>query len=187
MSHYQNDCTPDESAMKAFIIYDDFSLTVKASFTLQRVAHHRDVKVRWDIRPWRVDVLQLPPTSDEALVDASDVHLIVFAGRCALSLPTGLAEWLERWAMNREIPDAALAVMVGENADVLPVPPASGLARFAVQYGLSFIYDAAGAVEETSEFFAGNLRRREVRASPSLERNILGPICEPCRGWGINE
>jgi len=89
MSHYENDCTPHEFAMKAFIIYDDSSLAVKASFTLQRVAHHRDVKVRWDIRPWRVDMLQLPPLSDEALVDASDVHLIVFAGRYALSLPPG--------------------------------------------------------------------------------------------------
>ena len=187
MSDYEKIHTPHESAMKAFIIYDDFSLAVKASSTLQRVAHHRDVKVRWDISSWRVDMLQLPPTSDEALVDASDVHLIVFAGRCALSIPPGLAEWLERWAVNREIPDVALAVIVGENADVLPMPPASDLARFAVQYGLSFIDGAGGAVEETSEFFAGNLRRREVRVSPSLERNIIGPICEPCRGWGINE
>src|SRR6267378_5802818 len=101
---------PQDSTMKALIIYDDFDSAAKANTTLQHSAHKADFTVQWNIRPWRVDLLKFPPTADEALTEALDAHLIVFAGRSAQSLPFWLERWLEQWAKHRRVKDAALAV-----------------------------------------------------------------------------
>src|SRR5580692_4901818 len=98
------------SSMKALIIYDNLSSFAKANAALQHSAQNADVNVLWSIRPWRVDMLKFPPTADEALTEAIDAHLIVFAGRCVQSLPFWLQDWLEQWAKYRRVEDAALGV-----------------------------------------------------------------------------
>src|SRR5271154_5711262 len=72
---------PQDSTMKALIIYDDFYSAIKANASLQHSADKADLAVRWNIRPWRVDMLKFPPTADEALTEALDAHLIVLAGQ----------------------------------------------------------------------------------------------------------
>ena len=72
-------------------------------------AHRADFAGQWNIRPWRVDLLKFTPTADEALTEALDAHLIVFAGCSAQSLPFWLERWLEQSAKYRRIKDAALA------------------------------------------------------------------------------
>jgi hypothetical protein len=42
---------PQDSTMKALIIYDDFNSAVKANATLQHSAHKADFAVQWNIRP----------------------------------------------------------------------------------------------------------------------------------------
>src|SRR5271156_5278076 len=105
--------------MKALVIYDDFVCAEKANAALQHSAQNANVSVQWNIRPWRVDMLKFPPTAEEALTEAIDADLIVFAGRSAQSLPFWLQRWLEHWAKCRRIQDAALAVIPAQSTDTL--------------------------------------------------------------------
>src|SRR5277367_1867006 len=98
---------PQDSTMKALVIYEDFACAEKANTALQHSAQNADVKVQWHIRPWRVDMLKFPPTAEEALTEALDAHLIVFVCRGVQSLPFWLQDWLEHWAKCRQIEDAA--------------------------------------------------------------------------------
>ncbi|HWY78598.1 MAG TPA: hypothetical protein VN281_23485, partial [Verrucomicrobiae bacterium] len=76
--------------MKALIIYDDFTGAVRAGAALQRATWSANVNADWDIRPWRTDVLRVASAADEALKEAADADLIVFAGSGAYSLPVWL-------------------------------------------------------------------------------------------------
>jgi len=123
--------------MKALIIYDDFAGAVRASAALQHATLIANVNADWDLRPWRTDVLRVPSAADEALKEAADADLIVFAGSGAYSLPAWLKEWLKRWVMRRQFEDVALAMIRG--AGTLAVPAVAQLRRFAARHGLSFI------------------------------------------------
>ena len=120
--------------MKALIIYDDFAGAVRASAALHHATLIANVNADWDLRPWRTDVLRVPSAADEALKEAADADLIVFAGSRAYSLPAWLKEWLKRWVMRRQFEDVALAMIRG--AGTLAVPAVAQLRRF---HGLSFI------------------------------------------------
>jgi hypothetical protein len=130
-----------DSGIKALLIYDDFPSAVKASAALHHSAHYANAGVRWNIRPWRVEMLKFPPTAEEALTEALDAHLIVFAGPRARSLPFWLQDWLEHWAKCRRIQDAALAVFCEGSDDALSGTATPELSRFAADHGLNFAFD----------------------------------------------
>ena len=136
--------------MKALILYQDFAFAVKANAVLQHSAEYSDFRVRWKIRPWRVDLLKFTTAAEEAQGDATDAHLIVFGSRCALSFPFWLEDWLEQWAKCRQIEDAALAMIHEDNADSLSMPPTAGLSDFANCHGLNIIFDASIATIPSS-------------------------------------
>jgi len=125
--------------MKALIIYDDVALAVKAIATLQRSARRAEVTVRWNIKPWRLDILRLPSTAEEALGEAVDAELIVFAGPQVYSLPSWLEQWLECWLTHRHAGEAALAVIGNGRGGKPSSHEASELWRFAALHGLGFI------------------------------------------------
>jgi len=127
--------------MKALIIYDDFAAAARAGAALQHATWSANVSTDWDIRPWRTDVLRVASAADEALIEAIDADLIVFAGSGAYSLPRWLKEWLKRWVRRRVIEDVALAVIRDVNSGTLAVPAIRQLCRFAAHHGLSFILE----------------------------------------------
>lgn len=47
-------------------------------------------------------MLRFAPTAEEAMSDAADAHLIVFAFRNTRSVPAWLMNWLGRWAVLRQ-------------------------------------------------------------------------------------
>lgn len=128
-----------DSAMKALIIYDDFPCAANTNAMLHQAAHHADATVKCDVRPWRLNMLKLPPTADEALSDAVDAHLVVFAICRTPSLPAWLKVWLEQWAARRRTSDAALAIIDGGNANASIASATIELSEFARRHGLSFI------------------------------------------------
>src|SRR5271156_3506883 len=89
---------PQDSVMKALVIYDDLALATEANAILQRATYHPNGSVHWNLRPWRLDMLEFRPTADEALTDAADAHLIVLAICRTPSLPAWLIDWLKQWA-----------------------------------------------------------------------------------------
>ena len=174
--------------MKALIIYDELSSFAKANAALQHSAQTTDVNVLWSIRPWRVDMLKFPPTADEALTEAIDAHLIVFAGRCAQSLPFWLQDWLEQWAKYRRVEDAALAVIGAGKAEGPSPVEKSDLSECARQHGLSVLFDDRGVIEDCSLFPAAFLHE------PTLRKLSIPPqaldtktLDQEYRDWGINE
>ncbi|HMD13377.1 MAG TPA: hypothetical protein VKI62_01985 [Bacteroidota bacterium] len=159
--------TPQEITMKALTIYSDFTCATKVNLTLQHSAEKLDFTVQWNISPWRVDMLKFSPIAEEALTDALDAHLIVFAGHGALSFPFWLRRWVEHWAKCRQIADAALAVFCEKSADALSMPEILELSHFAARNGLNFIFgDKMVVVQFSTEgrpfSIQDNLREREL-------------------------
>ena len=170
-----------ESNMKAVIIYDDLPSATKAYATLQRVGLRADVRVRWTITLWRVDIMKEATVAKNALLDARDAHLIVLAGLSAQSIPSRLRHWLEQWAAHRRIPNAAVAVISDNNARL--EPPKQYI--FGQQHGLAFI-----GKEGTVARNAMNLLVRyshEPGLPLAIARCHLSDQQSSHRGWGLNE
>jgi len=129
-------CKAKDPTMKALIVYDDAACAATTNAILHRATDRADISVQWDIRPWRLNMLRFTPTAEEAMSDAADAQLIVFAIRNTQSLPTWLMNWLERWAVLRQTPGAALAITGCGTAEV-PVE----MRQFACRFGLSFIWE----------------------------------------------
>jgi hypothetical protein len=184
MSKLNKPRKPQVSSMNAFVIYADLSSFARANNALQHSAQNTDFAVRWNISPWRVDMLKFPPTAEDALTEAIDAHLIVFAGRSAQSLPFWLQDWLERWAKYRRVEDAALAVIGTGTKEALTSQ--SDLSQFAERYGLSVIFRDRDVIEdslfqiESSQTLKSN---RSLLVPQTLDKGTQ----DSYRGWGINE
>jgi hypothetical protein len=151
--------------MKALIIYQDFKSALIANSALQQSAQNTEFSVQWNIRPWRVDMLRFPTTAMEALGEATDAHMIVLAGQRTQSFPFWLKDWLEKWAANRQIGDAALAVIGHRNGDVLAMPAISKLLDFAKQHGLSFIIEESSTGKRLSKLSPKSIMTRSLTES----------------------
>jgi hypothetical protein len=151
--------------MKALIVYDDFASAAKANATLQRIGHRSKVRVRWIIKPWQVNVLREEMTAENALTDAVDAHLILFAGQRAQSIPLWIHAWLDRWAALREIQDAAVAVINGGYNGGLVTSDSSELAALVLRHGLTFIADEGTAARDAAKLSARPAPDRETRAN----------------------
>lgn len=176
-----------EATMKALIIYDETALASKAQAMLGRAAHRADEALLWTVKPWRLDLLILPLTADEALKDAAEVHLIVFAVHSQADLSPHLLDWLEKWAGCRQVQDAALAVFDGGNGDTLSTNVAPELSQFAGRQGLSFIFGDPGPSEEGSALLVQSLDARSAASTPTLEHSLEQSEQGYYQHWGINE
>ncbi len=127
-----------EMTLKAAVIYDDFDFAARAAALLKRVAMRADEVMKWDIRPWRLDVLKQSFLASAALDETADADLIVVALCGTHLLPDELMEWLEHWAAHRQIRDVALmAFCPEENAG--PMSLGERLKAFAEWHGLPFL------------------------------------------------
>jgi hypothetical protein len=187
MSKFNKFHAPHDSCMKAIIIYDNFAFAAKANEMLQRAANQADAAMRWNIKPWRVDALNLHRSAEEAFRDALDAHLIVFAGHRAQALPSWLLNWLERWVVRRQITDAAFAVIGGRNGDALSMPSTPELSCFAGRHGLNFITDDEMVANDEEEFSEHSMPEQKVRPvlAQSRFKDVSGGVAY--RGWGIND
>jgi hypothetical protein len=140
------------SDAKAFVIYDNFFFAEKAKAILQGAMAQTGVPGCSNVKSWRLDALKLSFEANQALTDAADAHLIVFAGQRTQSLPFWLEDWLEKWVAFRQINDAALAVIGGRNGDALTMPQRPELSRFAKKHGLNFVVDEHISVEDEANF-----------------------------------
>ena len=173
--------------MKAVIVYDNFAFAAKANEMLHRAANRADAAMRWDIKPWRVDALSLHRGAEEALTDAMDAQLIVFAGHRTEALPSWLLNWLERWAACRQMADAAFAVIGGRNGDVLSMPANPALSDFAERHGLNFITDEGLAAADDEGFSAQTMIENKLAPALVQSRFVAAPAGIANWGWGIND
>jgi hypothetical protein len=97
--------------LKAVIIYDDFDSATYATALLERVARRTDETIKWDIKPWRGDVLKQPTLAALTVAVAANADLIVLALNHTHPPPTELLDWLKNWAKHRRIKDAAVLAL----------------------------------------------------------------------------
>jgi hypothetical protein len=173
--------------MKAIVIYDDLAIATEAITALQRATHHQNAAVKWNLRPWRIDMLKLPPTANQALIDEADAHLIVFALRRTSSLPVWLIDWLEQWAALRHTRDAALAIIGDGNATAYLAQATVELSQFARRCGLTVICENHGEIDDEPDFFRDDSTDGKLSVLPTPPR--FGQVVNhgDHHAWGINE
>ena len=97
--------------LKAVIIYDDFDSATHATALLERVARRVDEAIKWDLKPWKSDVLKQPTLAALTVAVAANADLIVLALNHAHPPPPELPDWLKNWAAHRRIKDAAVVAL----------------------------------------------------------------------------
>jgi hypothetical protein len=157
-----------EATMNAVIVYDDVAFASKAQAMLGQAAHRADAGLPWSLKPWRLELLILPPTAARALQDAAEAHLLVLAVRRPADPSPRLLDWLEQWACCRQFQDAALAVFDGESGDMLSGTKAPELSQFAERHGLSLILGDVGLAEEESALLVPSLHERAAAQTTTL-------------------
>ena len=173
--------------MNAVIIYDEFDLAANSHGVLRKAANRADDASLWSIKPWRLDMLIRPPTAHAALKDAAEAHLIVLAVRSQADLSPRLLDWLEKWALCRQVEDAALAVFDGGNGETFSASASPTLLQFAERHGLSFIFGGVRPRDGESERFLGELHEREVAQTPTMAHILEQSRHDYYQGWSINE
>jgi hypothetical protein len=172
-----------EATMNAVIIYDRFDFAAKAKAMLERAVHGTGDATHWSVKPWRVDMLNLPPAAEVALAEAAEAHLIVLALRQVQSFFPWLADWLERWATCRQVQEAGLAVWDSENADTPAVRAAPELSQFAGRPGLSLLFDQSAPAEKESSMFASDTHERQASLTPTLQHIPEQPVRDYYLKW----
>jgi hypothetical protein len=173
--------------LKAAVIYDDFDFAVRAAALLERVAIRADEAMNWDIKPWRLDVLQEPSLADAALDETADADVIVVALRKTPSHPDELMNWLESWAMKLQTEDPAMMVFCPEK-NAAPTPLWHELKEFAEWRSLHFmgscnLRDDWNAMEFVHRLWQWKQPPQPV--VPTLES--FAESAHPSGHWGINE
>ncbi len=176
-----------EMTLKATVIYDDFDFATRAAALLERVAVRVREAMKWDVKPWRLDVLKRSSLAEAAVAEAADADLIVFALSRADSPPTELTAWLEHWEARRQIADTAFMVLSpGGHGGATPLW--HELKQFAGRHGLAFLSSQDVWDNGDSMQFVHQLWRRKQPAAPAPE--MIASLPQPPRPpphWGINE
>lgn len=176
------------ACLKAFLLYDDFTLARRAKGRLEEAAAHC-VESNCKVHPWRADLLDEPALADAALADALDAELMLLALGHTVFLPSPVQRWLEVWAACRSVPDAALALLTPPRASSATTLLASELEALARRHGLTWLASFHGATggdaETSSAAMLADLHQREHVVTPVLRDVLAGPV--PYRFFGLNE
>jgi|ERR1035438_8096126 hypothetical protein len=173
--------------LKAAVIYDDFDFAARAAALLERVAIRADEAMKWDVKPWRLDVLKEPSLAADALDETTDADLIVVAFRKTPSLPDELMGWLESWAIKRQTEDTAMMVFCPEGNAALTLLWHE-LKKFAGWHNLLFLGSHNLRDDGNSMEYVHRLWQRKQPPQPvvpTLESFAESP--HPSGHWGINE
>ena len=84
-----------EMTLKATVIYDQFEFATRATALLERVAARVHEAVKWDVTPWRLDLLKSSALAEAALAEAAEADLLVFALSRTPAPPAEFTVWLE--------------------------------------------------------------------------------------------
>ena len=170
--------------LKAAIIYDDFEFAARTALQLEQAAVRSDEAMRWDIRPWRLDLLKSSSLAEAALAEAADADLIVIALSRTPLVPDALLGWLDRWADGRRVREAALLVLCPEAA-AGPKSSWERLKAFAAWRGLSFLDDRRRADGQDTLDRVHRWWPDRGQVNPALSWTADPP--QSPRHWGINE
>lgn len=176
-----------EMTLKAAVIYDDFDFAARATALLERVAIRADEAMKWDVKPWRLDVLKSSSLANVALGETTDADLIVIALRQTHSLPDELIGWLENWALKRQTVDTAVMVL-GPEENAASTPLWREMKEFAERHDLPFLGSRILRDDGDSMDFVNRLWQQKQPPQPVVPTlELFAESPRPPRHWGINE
>ncbi len=139
MTAYQEEpAVATTGTMQAVILYDDFKLAARATAVLERIVPATDEPLKWEVSPWRLDMLQSPGLSVQAMAEAAGADLLVMALGTDEDAHEEVLAWLERWAQLRNDQHAAVMVYCPAGKTVHP-RLLSELKWFTARYGLDYL------------------------------------------------
>lgn len=162
--------------MKAVILYDDKRLAARVTAMVRRAAHDAEVGELCNLKPWRLDLLIVPPSAELALRDAAEAHVLLIAIRGPLDLTPWLFAWLETWVERREFQDAVLGVL-GEPLDDGAANVTLNLCEFAGRHGVGLIRNDTRLGEEKPDGFGCSLQDREQAQTSTLRQILDEQLC----------
>ena len=176
-----------EMTLKATVIYDDFDFATRAAALLERVAVRVHEVIKWDVKPWRLDVLKEASLAGAAREEAADADLLVFALSQTQSLTPELTVWLEDWGAGRQIRDTAIMIL-SPRERAAATPLWHELNRFAGRQGLAFLSSHEVRENGDSMKFVHQLWQRRQPAAPAFgsPANSPHPTRPPLHS-GLNE
>jgi hypothetical protein len=174
-----------DTVFKAVIIYDDFDSATYATALLERVALRADEAIKWDIKPWRLDVLKQPTLAALTVAVAANADLIVLALNRIHSTPVELLAWLKNWAEHRRIEDAAMLALSPDGSHTQS-KYWNDIRAFAKQRDLTFLGNHNVWNDGNSASLVHRLHQRKQLVAlvslPSMAERLPTP-----HHWGINE
>jgi hypothetical protein len=173
--------------MKATILCDDSSFAAKARALLRRVGGRPMVNVRWAIKTWRVDALHHPRLSEKALSESADAHLIIIPAKHARALSTHLRAWLNRWAVLRQLRDAAVAVIDDAASRSVVTEVCLELMLLVERHGLNLIHDKLALGADGTKLSGRYPLKQEQPLAIRFTHLPGTPMFDVFRGYGINE
>jgi hypothetical protein len=174
------------SKMKAFILHDDPILATRVKAALRRAIHRAEATALWTITLRPISALRQPTTARHVLVAAVDAHLVVFASCHPESLALWAYEWLERWAVSRRVPDAALALTNG-GCETELTDATSELSQLARKRRLTLIVNENSTVVKPPNVFIRGAAKERFPVALVQPPFLDTPTHRSYRGWGINE
>jgi hypothetical protein len=174
--------------MKAFLVYDDFNSAANVNAALQRWSAQAGHNVHWDVRPWPVNMLKFPPVAEEAMADALDAHMLVFAGPCVHLVPFWFEDWLEEWVRQRQVRDVVVVIISDVSQGGSAAASNCPVSEFARRRGLEIVYSSETRINlSPTNPLTSNLRNRETEVRVLKAGDLNGHAFETHRGWGLNE
>jgi len=174
-----------DAVLKAVIIYDDFDSAAHATALLERVAQRADETIKWDIKPWRLDVLKQPALAALTVAVAANADMIVLALQPTPLAPPELLDWLKNWAERRQIEDAAVLALPSGKTET-PPEPWDELKAFAKVHGLTFLDGQSVWNDENPAPFGHHWQPRKPPVAPGPTRVSVEQLPAPLH-WGIND
>jgi hypothetical protein len=174
-----------DMVFKAVIIYDDFDSATRAIALLERVALRADEAIKWDIKPWRLDVLKQPTLAALTVAVAANADLIVLALNRIYSTPVELLDWLKNWAEHRRIEDAAVLALSADKSHMQSTCW-NEIKAFTEERDLTFIDNHNVWNDGSSASFVHRLHQRKQLVAPASSPSFAEQLPTP-HHWGINE
>jgi len=174
-------------AVCIFVAYDHPDAGARAKALCERLGHSEDFD--FDLRLESFVALQVASPSLFSPPEVLHTDILVVAWTQAITLPTGLIDWLSMWALRRKVADAALAALplVTGGSSAVAAPGIHQLREVAAAHQLTFICDWTGGLGIPHDDFQSELRQREQTLTPTLAAILSDSHFDPHLDWGLND
>jgi hypothetical protein len=175
------------SRINVVVVYHDFAAGLRAKAFCDYLGKRFSPEFQIGFKLWRFDILELAICRKAALAEAANADIMVIAAESSSPLPASLMGWLEDWAMQHAVEDAALILLLehAAGADSESLAPLANLRQLAEHAGAPFF--CSGPVSPSDSWHAvfDEIQWRAHALTSTLKQILDHPTT--WQRWGINE